>query len=488
MSHWWRGLTISFLFATSCTKANPAFNCVQSTCTDPNYPYCDADGSIGGTPGECIAVTCTAGDFGSCDGATTELVCNNSGTGYTQVQCANGCDPTSGCNACAPNQTVCANGVVTSCDGSGTQTSMQTCPLGCFADQPRCRDIDPSNRLGTYLDMVQNPADLDMGSGSWFVDASRGTVSGPGPTITVPNFLAPSATGGPAIRVFVVNNLNIGNVDVFADSGMNYAAAFLAAGTITISGTLNVDGSLGSTSDPSCVGGQGFATAAQENGACIMVPGGGGGGATGGASTGTMADSSGSLKEPGGAAFGTDPLEPLIGGCAGGGAKNTNTGDNFTSGTSGGGAIQLSSRVAISVRGQIVANGQDGTGGGDQGALCTDTIFGAGAGGSVLLEAPAVSLAAGSVVSAIGGKGAGCQAGTTSCGTPGAGGTGAAPPGVGGSISWNSGLSASTTEYIPGGGGGGAGRIRINTPNGSYSADSTASLNAILTTGILGTR
>jgi hypothetical protein len=365
---------------------------------------------------------------------------------------------------------------------------MESCPLGCFEDQPRCRDIDPSNRLGTYFDMVQSPVDLDMGSGSWQVDTSTGVVSRSGTPVSVTNFIDMTSSGGPPIRVFVVNNLAIGNVQIYADAGKNYAAAFLASGEITVTGPLDIQAGAGSSSAPACLGGQGYATVAQENGACIMIPGGGGGGATVGAATGTMADSSGQLSEPGGALFGTDALVPLVGGCDGGGARNTNTGDNIANGANGGGALQLSSRVAINVAGTIVANGQNGYDNGDVGAYCTDTILGAGAGGAILLEAPTAAFAAGSTTSALGGNGVGCQSGTLSCGTPGAGATGTSAATIGGSISWTSSLPADSVEFVPGGGGGGVGRIRINTLNGSYTADSTASLNAVLTTGTLSTR
>lgn len=140
----WRfgGLCMIVLLA-SCTKANPAAKCTKGSCSDPNYPYCDVDGAIGGVPGTCIAVTCTAGTFEACSADGTALTCNDSGTGYTQVQCAHGCDEASGgCRLCEPNQTVCENGEVASCDASGAQTSTKMCPLGCFEDQPRCRDID----------------------------------------------------------------------------------------------------------------------------------------------------------------------------------------------------------------------------------------------------------------------------------------------------------------------------------------------------------
>src|SRR5437588_11395112 len=87
--------------SVGCTKANPAAKCTSSgTCTDPNYPFCDADGSIGGEPGTCIAVRCSAGAFGGCEGSNVSLICDANGLTYDPVPCLNGCDPKLGCNAC----------------------------------------------------------------------------------------------------------------------------------------------------------------------------------------------------------------------------------------------------------------------------------------------------------------------------------------------------------------------------------------------------
>ena len=235
MTRWWRVLGIAVLSLAACTKANPAVSCTQNSCIDPAYPYCDVDGSIAGVPGTCIAVTCTSGMFATCAADGTALTCNNSGTGYDEVQCAHGCDDTLGCKLCEANQTVCANGEVATCDASGAQTSTEMCPLGCFEDQPRCRDIDPSNRLGKYLDMVQNPMDLDLSTGSWFVDVDTGKASGPSSTMLMPDsFLDMTPSGGPPIRVFVVNNLQLGNVEIVSFTSSNdYAVAFWLRATST---------------------------------------------------------------------------------------------------------------------------------------------------------------------------------------------------------------------------------------------------------------
>ncbi|HEX4455465.1 MAG TPA: hypothetical protein VH143_31615, partial [Kofleriaceae bacterium] len=77
----WRASLFAFVCAISCTKANPGASCSDGTCTDSAFPYCDFDGSVGGTAGECIAVACTPGSIAECSGSDA-LTCNAVGTGY----------------------------------------------------------------------------------------------------------------------------------------------------------------------------------------------------------------------------------------------------------------------------------------------------------------------------------------------------------------------------------------------------------------------
>src|SRR5437868_1470604 len=86
------GLWIALLACVGCTKPNPAASCANGSCSDPAYPYCDIDGAIGGEPGTCIAVTCTPGAVGACEGSNAALICNSTGDGYDQQPCAIGCD------------------------------------------------------------------------------------------------------------------------------------------------------------------------------------------------------------------------------------------------------------------------------------------------------------------------------------------------------------------------------------------------------------
>ena len=489
MNRWRCWSLVVCSLVTACTKANPAFSCSDTPCTDPNFPYCDIDGSVGGIPEACTAVTCTAGAFQSCRGDNIALTCNNSGTSFDEVQCAHGCDAATGCKLCEANQTVCQNGVVASCDANGVQTSTTQCPLGCFEDQPRCRDIDPSNHLGTYLDMNPTPPDLDLSTGDWYVlNDAAGTLSGPaGAMLIVPNYLVTQPAGGPKIHVYVVNNLKLGSV-YFAgpnDVTQSQATAFLAAGDVTITGPITVSGLAGSYADTACSGKMGYSTFAQANGAIEGYGPGGGGAVAPGSTGGVVNDPNTGPPSAGGSAFGADNLEPLVGGCQGGGYHNYSTGEIDPFGAYGGGSIQISSRKSITIAGTMNA---DGGRGGGAGSGPGDTVTqGGGAGGSFLIEGPLVTIAANSTITAIGGDGFGCEPASEFCGARGKGGTASSAPTVGGSIAFVTAAGASA-EFYAGGGGGSVGRIRINTPTSTYGADSSALLNASVTTGTIKTR
>ncbi|HEY0252484.1 MAG TPA: hypothetical protein VGC41_13205, partial [Kofleriaceae bacterium] len=83
----------AFLVFGACTQANPAATCSDLTCSDPNYPYCDIDGSVGGIPGTCVSVSCTPGDIKECRDAGA-FTCNSAGNGYELQSCDLGCSST----------------------------------------------------------------------------------------------------------------------------------------------------------------------------------------------------------------------------------------------------------------------------------------------------------------------------------------------------------------------------------------------------------
>jgi hypothetical protein len=106
----------------------------------------------------------------------------------------------------------------------------------------------------------------------------------------------------------------------------------------------------------------------------------GGGGASYCGIGGAGLPSSGMYAAPGGAAYGTQTITPLLGGSAGGGE-----GGNFGGG-GGGGAIQILSSTSITIGGTGLINA-GGAGGVD------GNQAGGGSGGAILLEAPTVTVA-----------------------------------------------------------------------------------------------
>src|SRR5689334_21210820 len=191
--------------AACTTQRNPRY-CGDGVCIDPAYPFCDVDGMFGDLEQQCVAVDCTPDAFVACRG-DDELRCNATGTDYDLTRCELGCDTSGGCRLCAPSQTACTNGRVATCNAAGDVISSEACPLGCFEDQPRCRELAPSNGLGRYLDMVPSPPDLALVNA--VLDTRTGLVQAGSLPVTVPSFSVPAAGDGVPIRVFVVNSLRL---------------------------------------------------------------------------------------------------------------------------------------------------------------------------------------------------------------------------------------------------------------------------------------
>jgi hypothetical protein len=511
--HWARGFLVVVLFVGACTKTNEEKYCTEQTCTTPDFPFCDVTGFESGEPGTCVAVACTAAAFGECRG-DAEVRCNATGNNYEVVQCERGCDAAAdGCRLCSPNETACTNGTLAMCDAAGTVVSKKVCPLGCFESEPRCRDIAPSNALGTYLDVITNPPDLDLSGGGSIVTGTGQIFDSASNPIVVPNFLIPAPANGAAIRVFVAKKVRLGNVTISSgvaesSAGGGPALAIVADAEISIDGLLTGWSSLsyqdgmyapGALALAGCVGGPGSyvfkATYSQE----LWAASGGGGHATpGGYGGGIEFMSAGGSA---GAASGNPTLEPLRGGCPGGPGAST---DPFIYGPGGGGAaLQLSSRISVTLSQDAIINANGGPGVSYVGG--PSSYFGGGAGGGILLEAPSVTLAAGSKLLVNGGPAASgseyapptsettapslggtCTSnGTFRCAN---GGNGAAAdgPATGGEA-----VAYTTTTgwtFHASGGGGGLGFIRINTATGSYEKTNTTVESGVLTTGALKTR
>ena len=372
-----------FVLATACTTKNPAFTCPDGTCSDPGYPFCDADGTIGGQAGTCIAVSCSPGTFAACDG-NSAITCNASGDNYDVTPCAAECDPNLGCVGCTPGTSECGSGVVNQCSGSGAWTPAETCIFDCVASPtPHCAYLQPKY-LPDICDAVATDDKFEITS-----SATMDTTADP----SCNGGILPQ-TGGPDICIVRYKTISIDANKTFAVKGTR-ALALVSDGDLRVDGTLDIaahgsiDGpggglyrSGGSVSGPSAGGGAGFH---QSGGAGANLT------VDGGASNGGLAT--------------TDPalLNTLISGPRGGG------------GAAGGAATLISCRGRVTVSGMLSAGGGGGIGGFPSGGAA---LGGGGGGGYTVLQGLAISVT-GAVYANGGGGGAG---GNTSTTTGGAGG------------------------------------------------------------------
>jgi hypothetical protein len=93
-------LAAALALGAGCTEvANPR-SCIDGSCTDSRFPYCDIEGLIE-TPQTCIAVECSPGEFKACrdDRAIT---CNPTGNNFDLVECPFGCNE----NGCIPPEEI----------------------------------------------------------------------------------------------------------------------------------------------------------------------------------------------------------------------------------------------------------------------------------------------------------------------------------------------------------------------------------------------
>jgi hypothetical protein len=472
-------------------------SCADDACTDPAYPFCDMGGEIGGAPMTCIAVTCTPGEFAACRGSDAEFACNSTATGYDLVQCPKGCDTATGCRLCEPNQTVCTNGTTQTCDANGSVASSEACALGCFEDQPRCRELSPSNGLTPYMDMAAAGPDLIMQDATLSVPSGVITAAD-GVRTNLHSVIVTTPQNPIPIQAFPVRSLSMSGITTVLSDGTGVipAVAFVVYRDVRIDGTVVLAPSAfrppGAISSGDCVGSVGTF---DVSGVGYFVGGGGGGGANRGGDGGAQAVPA----FRGGVAFPNPDLQPLRGGCAGG------TPDQFAP-AFGGGAIQITSRsiIRLGVDSGIEANGVIGFAGTPTGQLPGDESIpgGGGAGGGILLEAPQVILASRATITANGGAG---TSGDGHAGTPASGrlpslGGNCIPAadtctrgGHGGSVNGPDTNAPSITftgqqQLNTGAGGGSIGYIRINTSSGVYMKANDVFESPIPSTGNIVTR
>lgn len=368
---------------------------------------------------------------------------------------------------CTANQALrCEGNLLVRCNANGDAEVSESCSLGCIATSPHCADIMPSNNLAKFLDHASGQADLNLGE-SATINADNGDVVVDGVPVGAKSETLAQA-GAPTIRVFIVRSLSAKNVNVTGKNAVSIVSNsdIRINGVFTVSAKAEVPGP-GSLNDGVCKGQDGV------DNTLIQARGGNGGGGFGnsGGSGGPAIMPGGSQTgAKGGDVAGNAWLEPLRGGCDGGGAQ-------VNYGGGGGGAIQLVSRTQIVVSGVVAANG------GGAISRFSYSTGGGGSGGGVLLEAPIVDVS-GRVV-ANGGGGAGCRSGSDGrldgdpatgfggcvvrmsgveikvVGTGGNGGSGNSS-GMNGTFAQGS----AGKDAVGGSGGGGVGRIRVNTAPG----------------------
>src|SRR5262249_28339793 len=124
-----------------------------------------------------------------------------------------------------------------------------------------------------------------------------------------------SQSGGPPICVFVYSDMTIEAQGTLTVTGVGVVPIFVATGTVTIRGTLDVSAAgsrRGPGADPTNTRGRG-GVGAQNSGS----GGGGGGNGTSGGKGGI--EQSQTAQEPGGVALGAPALSPIMAGGFGGG-------------------------------------------------------------------------------------------------------------------------------------------------------------------------
>lgn len=398
---------------------------------------------------------------------------------------------------CTPSTVVCddATGVFTSCSSAGIVELQFICSLGCASAVERCIEVDPVNGLAPSLDQARDlPTSLNVVfTGASTVNTVTGVVFNGPTSINVPSDMVNG------IRVFMLRSLTVPAGVTLRVLPGGPAVAFAVGGDVLVEGLLDVSADLdawGPGGNGPCAGGQAHGGIGYSAASPAASPGGGGaGGAQHGATGGR--GGSGAAGGTGGIAGGVS-LVPLHGGCLGGVGT---TGINFSDGGGGGGAVQITSRTSITVRGNGII---DASGGGGRGAPQADVVpgSGGGAGGAILLEAPQVVLdGSGVVLSTKGGGGAaasssgdgnraGADGGSGPSPAPGGTATGRAAGGAGGvSPATSPAPGIDGAAGAPGGGGGGAGGVvGIRTSTGVVNPQNGATIRSALQVTPLSTR
>ena len=361
---------------------------------------------------------------------------------------------------CAAASAECVADVLRTCSAAGALPVDTTCTWGCLGPAAHCGAVVPAGGAVTAQDLAPDAilTDITLNTPSLIIDGDSGAIG----TLASPNALRASGTG-------VINGIDYavrGNVAVFRFASLtamttvtpygSHAIALVAPGMISVPGTIDMRapcinaGALG--------GSPGGGAAANGSGAGGGVGAGGGPGGGGGGYGGT-GGRGGLNPASGGVTYGNATITTLVGGSGGGGG--------YAAGGAGGGALQLISGTQISIAGGINAGGC----GGRSSASTASGGAGGGAGGTILLEAPTISILGKLAVNGGGGGGVGSSS-VASNGTldrsQASGGSGGIVTGaLGAAGATLNGANGAVSTTRGAGGGGSIGRIRIDTRDGT---------------------
>ena len=402
------------------TKPNPA-SCIDNHCSDPDLPFCDVDGSIGGEPNTCIAVTCTPGEFEACRGDRA-LTCNTAGDNYELVECQYGCSAeANGCKAC---------------------------------DAPECEKHIIPKYVPDACNQLTTAGALSISASTTF---DTGNALNCTTTIT--------QVDGPEICVLRHGTINIDRNQTLTVIGSR-ALALVADRDISIDGEIDARARFDGVSNNNGPGG-----GTRKSGTSVNVAGGGAGYRTAGGSGGTTTNGGAAN----GGAVGPSPASSTV---LLGGAQPVAAANGGLPGGGGGALTLISCRGKVSVSGLVDVNG----GGGGAGRLTNfgqvyRMAAGGGSGGTVVLQGMSVVVTGQLFANGGGGGGGGnFDAGNGSGGLrstqPAPGGLGAAAPsmngGFGGSatIPPGDGNGSGGDPAYGGAGGGSTGYLATYTPQG----------------------
>lgn len=260
------------------------------------------------------------------------------------------------------------------------------------ADTFDCKIFEGRQFKGCDIPRPTESLTLDV-AGTYTYNTDTGALGAPGGTTTTPaNVVVPAG------RVISVEAFNLASGARLRVLG---AKPLIVASWSTIDVAGVIDASSNATENGAGANPSGCAQHAAGPGQSnTSGAGGGGGGGNGGAGAAGGRGDAGN----GGAGGATVTAPLLLGGCAGGNGGNGN--QLGGAGGSGGGAIQLTARDSVTIRGTVHAGGAGGAGG-SGGNDAAAGGGGGGTGGMIGIESMSITIQSGAILAANGGGGGG---------------------------------------------------------------------------------